>query len=181
MESRNSDIIELLDILYGMVNEAWGVPLGNDKCIIEREKAIEIITDIKNNLPTSVAESKRLVTARDEFIGNAKREAEALRKSAEEQSARLVNEQEVIKIAQRKADAILADAEQKTAELKRAAGEYVDKIMRDAEGSLASSLDVIRKTQVAFRSNSASADIPVPEEKTAIIEEAAPAEEDKEA
>ena len=39
----SNDIIELLDILYGMVNEAWGVPLGNDKCIIEREKAIDII------------------------------------------------------------------------------------------------------------------------------------------
>ena len=26
----NNDIIELLDILYGMVTEAWGVPLGND-------------------------------------------------------------------------------------------------------------------------------------------------------
>ena len=38
----NNDIIELLDILYGMVTEAWGVPLGNDKCIIEREKAVEI-------------------------------------------------------------------------------------------------------------------------------------------
>ena len=67
-----SDIIELLDILYGMVNEAWGVPLGNDKCIIEREKAIDIINDIKAALPTSIAESKRLVAARDEFIFIAK-------------------------------------------------------------------------------------------------------------
>ena len=75
------DIIELLDILYGMVTEAWGVPLGNDKCIIEREKAIEIINDIKASLPASIAEAKRLVSARDEFIGNAKREAEAVRKA----------------------------------------------------------------------------------------------------
>ena len=37
----NNDVIELLDILYGMVTEAWGVPLGNDKCIIEREKALK--------------------------------------------------------------------------------------------------------------------------------------------
>ena len=33
----NNDIIALLDILYNMVTEAWGVPLGNDKCIIERD------------------------------------------------------------------------------------------------------------------------------------------------
>ena len=55
----SNDILELLDILYGMVNEAWGVPLGNDKCIIEREKAIDIINDIKAALPSSISESKR--------------------------------------------------------------------------------------------------------------------------
>ena len=54
----NNDIIELLDILYGMVTEAWSVPLGNDKCIIEREKAIEIINEIKNSLPTAIAEAR---------------------------------------------------------------------------------------------------------------------------
>ena len=55
----NNDVIELLDILYGMVTEAWGVPLGNDKCIIERDKAIEIINDIKANLPKRSASSPR--------------------------------------------------------------------------------------------------------------------------
>ena len=62
--ANNNDVIELLDILYGMVTEAWGVPLGNDKCIIEREKAIDIISEIKANLPSSIAEAQRLVSAR---------------------------------------------------------------------------------------------------------------------
>ena len=88
----DNDVIELLDILYGMISEAYRVPLGNDRCIIEREKAIEIINEIKANLPSSLAESKRLVAARDEFIGNAKKEAEALRKSAEEKAKKLVEE-----------------------------------------------------------------------------------------
>ena len=132
MDNAN-DIIELLDILYGMVNEAWGVPLGNDKCIIEREKAIDIINDIKAALPTSIAESKRLVAARDEFIGNAKREAESLRKSAEEQAAQLVDEQEIVRVAREKSTAMLADAEKKTSELRRLASAYVDDMMRRAE------------------------------------------------
>ena len=94
-----NDVIELLDILYGMISEAYRVPLGNDRCIIEREKAIEIINEIKANLPSSLAESKRLVAARDEFIGNAKKEAEALRKSAEEKAKKLVEEQEIMQEA----------------------------------------------------------------------------------
>ena len=89
----NNDVMELLDILFGMVSEAWGVPLGNDKCIIEREKALKIINDIKAGLPASIAEANRLVAARDEFIGNAKREAEAMRKSAEDRARQLVDEQ----------------------------------------------------------------------------------------
>ena len=148
-----SDIIELLDILYGMVNEAWGVPLGNDKCIIEREKAIDIINDIKAALPTSIAESKRLVAARDEFIGNAKREAESLRKSAEEQAAQLVDEQEIVRVAREKSTAMLAEAEKKTSELRRRASAYVDDMMRKAEEGLNGALLTGRQTQNAFKAN----------------------------
>ena len=149
----SNDILELLDILYGMVNEAWGVPLGNDKCIIEREKAIDIINDIKAALPSSISESKRLVAARDEFIGNAKREAEALRKNAEEQARTLVDQQEIVRTAREKSTRMVNDAELKTAGLKRVASQYVDEIMRQAEESLNTALSTVRQTQNAFKLN----------------------------
>ncbi|MBR1455775.1 MAG: hypothetical protein IJ594_01275, partial [Oscillospiraceae bacterium] len=117
----NHDVIALLDSLYNMVTEAWGVPLGNDKCIIEREKAIDIINEIKANLPSSIAEAKRLVAARDEFIGNAKREAEALRKSAEEKASTMVSEQEVVRVAKARSAELIASAEAKSNELRRVA------------------------------------------------------------
>ena len=146
------DIIELLDILYGMVTEAWGVPLGNDKCIIEREKAIEIINDIKAILPSSIAESKRLVAARDEFIGNAKREAEALRKSAEEKARSLMEEQEIVRAARAKSAEMIASAETKSSELRRVASEYVEQIMRQTEESMNAALATIQNAHNSFRS-----------------------------
>lgn len=154
-----NDVIELLDILYGMVNEAWGVPLGNDKCIIEREKAIDIINEIKSNLPTSIAEAKRLVSARDEFIGNAKREAESLRKNAEEQASKLIDQQEIIRIANERSNQMITEAEKKSNELKRIASEYVDEMMRKAEECLNSALTTVRNTQGAFRSSGVSAPV----------------------
>ena len=152
----NNDIIELLDILYGMVTEAWGVPLGNDKCIIERDKAIEIINDIKANLPTSIAESKRLVSARDEFIGNAKREAEAVRKSAEEKARAMVEEQEIIRVARAKSAELIADAEAKSGELRRVAAEYISGIIGRTEQSMNDALKEIRQIQTAFSAASGS-------------------------
>ena len=147
---KHNDIIELLDILYGMITEAWGVPLGNDKCIIEREKAVEIINDIKANLPTELAEAKRLVAARDEFIGNAKREAEALRKSAEEKARMMVEEQEIVRVARAQSADMIASAEKKSRELRRVASDYVDQMMSEAEKGIADALSAIRGSHAAF-------------------------------
>ena len=146
-----TDVIELLDGLYSMIAEAWGVPLGNDKCIIEREKALDIINEIKAAMPSSLAEAKRLVAARDEFIGNAKKEAEALRKSSEEKAKAMVEEQEVIRVARRKSAEMISSAEAKSAELRRVAGDYVDDVMRRAEESLRSSLETIQTAHAAVQ------------------------------
>ena len=146
------DVIALLDSLYTMVTDAWGVPLGNDKCIIEREKAIEIINEIKSSLPSSIAEAKRLVAARDEFIGNAKREAEALRKSAEDKASTMVSEQEVVRVAKARSAEMIASAEAKSKELRRVASEYVDDMMRQAEESMSTALRTIQDAHNAFQS-----------------------------
>ena len=149
----NNDVIELLDILYGMVTEAWGVPLGNDKCIIERDKAIEIINDIKANLPSALAEAKRLVAARDEFIGNAKREAEALRKNAEEKARSMLEEQEIVRVARARSAEMIASAEARSRDLWRVASEDVDDIMRQTEESLSTALSTVKTAHGSFRSS----------------------------
>ena len=169
----NNDIIELLDILYGMVTEAWGVPLGADKCIIEREKAIEIINDIKANLPSALAEAKRLVAARDEFIGNAKREAEALRKSAEEKARAMVEEQEIVRVAKAKSAEMLSSAEAKSKELRRVASQYVDDIIRQTVESLNGALATVQTAQNSFRSLGVQPQ-PKPQEKTGDAENILP-------
>ena len=39
--------LDIIDMLYNMIAEAWGVPLGNDKCIVERDKALNLLDDLK--------------------------------------------------------------------------------------------------------------------------------------
>ena len=148
------NVIEMLDDLYGMISEAWGVPLGNDKCIIEREKALELISNIKAGLPTSIAEAKRLVAARDEFIDNAKKDAEAMRKSAEEKARLMVEEQEVMRVARARSAEMMASAEAKSKELRRLASNYVDDLMRRTQDSVSSALQELQSTREACRNSS---------------------------
>ncbi len=164
MEDYN-DVMELLDTLSGMVTEAWGVPLGNDKCIIERDKATEIINQIKSGLPTAISEAKRLVAARDEFIGNAKREAEALRKTAEEKARSMVEQQEIVRVARQQSAEMIASAEAKSNELRRMASEYADGIMQNAEEALRAALEDVTGKHTQFRAAGGGRSVVTPQKK----------------
>ena len=146
MSEKNVEVMELIETLYSMVTEAWGVPLGNDKCIVERENVLEILNEIKTRIPVELAEAKRLVSARDEFIGNAKREAESIRKNAEDKARAMLEEQEIVRVA-----------EYKSKELRRVANEYVDEILRRTEETVGSALKSINQSRASFRSLAGSA------------------------
>ncbi|MCD8066387.1 MAG: hypothetical protein LUE15_04305 [Oscillospiraceae bacterium] len=144
--------LELLDMLYTMVTEAWGVPLGNEKCIIERDKAMNLLDEIKNQLPSELAEASRLVSARDTFINNAKREAEAIRKSAEDKAKEMVEEQEIVRAARVRAAEITTAAEKRSKGLYRVANEYVDDALRRTEEAINTALNEVHTSRASFRS-----------------------------
>lgn len=153
-----NEVMDLIEELYTMVSEAWGVPLGNDKCIVERDKVLNMLEDIKAQLPVELSEAKRLVSARDEFIGNAKREAESIRRAAEEKARSMVEEQEIVRIARARSSELMATAENRTAELRRVAGEYVEDLLRRTEESLSAALGEVRNSHNQFRSATGAAE-----------------------
>ena len=160
----SSRIPELLEMLHAMITEAWGLPLGAEKCVIERDKALDLLDEIRAQFPTEIAEAKRLLDARADFVNNAKREAETIRKAAEEHARHLIDEQEIIRISRAKSHDMLSKAETGTAELRRAANEYVDDAMRRTEEMMASSLAEIRESRVKFRQAAkAAAEAPPPQ------------------
>ena len=42
---------ELLDMLFDTVDEAKNVPLSGDKCMLERDKVLDLIDDIRSQFP----------------------------------------------------------------------------------------------------------------------------------
>jgi len=154
-----NEVQELIDMLYNMVSEAWGLPLGAEKCVVERDKVLDLLDEIRAQLPTELAEAKRLVEARNEFISNAKKEAESIRKVAEEHARQMVDEQEIVRSAKAKADSITRSAEEKSIELRRAANEYTDDTLRRTEEAIAEALDEVRQSRSRFRSVASTANM----------------------
>lgn len=186
-----NDVLEMLEGLYALVSEAWGVPLGNDKCIIEREKVLSTLDEIKTKLPVELAEAKRLVSAKEEFIGNAKREAESIRKLAEERARHMVEEQEIMRVSRAKSAEIMAEAEagsremldnaqHRSAELRRVAWEYVDNSLRETEAAVNTALGAISSVRTKFAAlnvpEAVQSPAPAQTEATALTEADVPEE-----
>jgi len=141
----------MLNMLHGMISDAMGVPLGAGKCVVDRDKALDILDEIRGQFPTEIAEAKRLLDARADFINNAKREADAIKHKAEDEARRLIDQQEIIKASRAKSNEMLAYAESSSAELRRAANEYVDDAMQRTEDALSTALNEMKTSRQRFR------------------------------
>lgn len=143
---------DLVNSLYGMVQDAWAVPLGGDKCVIERDRALDLLDELRVNLPSELKMAKDIVDKRNELIAAGKREAEAIRKQAEESARVQISETEVVQQARRKAKEIIGNAEIQARELRRVANEYCEDTLKRAEESVALSLDEVKKARLRFKS-----------------------------
>ena len=68
---------ELLDMLFEMIDEAKSMPLSSDKCILERDKALDLLDEIRAQFPMELAEAKKLIAARTEYIASRRRRRHA--------------------------------------------------------------------------------------------------------
>ncbi|MDD6160865.1 MAG: hypothetical protein PUB51_07035 [Oscillospiraceae bacterium] len=142
---------ELLDMLFDMIDEAKNAPLSSEKCVIERDKALDLVEDIKAQFPVELAEAKKVLNARSEYVAAAKREADEIRKRAEIEASQLVNEAQVMNKARQMANELMAQAEQKAKEVRHSANEYCVDLLRRTEEALADAHAEMRETHAKFR------------------------------
>jgi len=145
-------IDELLDVLYGMVEEAWSIPLGKDKCVIEREKVLDLLDEIRGNLPNEIKAAREIVEKRNEIVAAGKKEADALLLQAEEKARQVLNQNEIVLKAKEKANEIINVTEAKSKDIKTAASAYCDEILKDTEDTVNNTLAEIKKLRAQFRS-----------------------------
>lgn len=143
---------DLVNNLYNMVQDAWAVPLGGDKCVIERDRALDLLDELRVNLPSELKMAKDIVDKRNELISAGKRESDAIRKQAEENARVQVSETEIVQQARRKAKEIVGNAEIQARELRKVANDYCEDILKRAEEAVALSLDEVKKARSRFKS-----------------------------
>ena len=86
-------IEELLDLLYTEIEEAKNAPLSNDRCVVDRDRVLDMIDDVKAEMPVEIKRAKDIEAQRNDYMAAAKQKADRLRQEAEDYAKELLNKE----------------------------------------------------------------------------------------
>ena len=149
MSDRNTE--DIIGALYDMVQDARSVPLAADKCMLERDRVLDMLDEIIAQLPSELKQSRTIVESRNELISQARREAEVIIRQAQEQAKQLVTQEAIYQEAKRRSEELVQQTQNRIDELKKVSNDYMDDALRRTEEVIAQSLNNVRDTRVKFR------------------------------
>ena len=149
MSERNTE--DIIGALYDMVQDARSMPLAADKCILERDRVLDMLDEIIAQLPHELKQSRTIVESRNELISQARREAENVIRQAQEKAKELVTKEAIYQEAVKRSEELVAQTQSRIDMLKKAANQYMDDALKTTEEVIAKSLDEVRDTRMKFR------------------------------
>ena len=150
MNTRNTE--DIIGSLYDLIQDARSMPLASDKCIIERDLALDMLDEIIAQLPGELKQSRTIVESRNELISQARREAESIIRQAQEQAQQLVTQEAIYNEAKRRSEEIALQTQNRVAQIQKAGNSYMDESLRQTEEVIAKALNEVRETRMKFRS-----------------------------
>jgi len=144
------NIEEIISALYDMVQDARAMPLAADKCILERDKILDMLDEVIAQLPVELKQARTIVESRNELIGQARREAETIIHTAQEEAAAKVSEEAIYLEAKRQCQEMVLQTQARMAAVRKASNDYMDDALRRTEEAIALSLDDVKDTRAKF-------------------------------
>lgn len=154
-----TSVEELIEMLFEMVDEAKNVPLMATQCMLDRDRVLDLIEDIRDQLPAEMAEARELVAKRKEYVMSAQREAETITRRAEQEAARMTEEDTVLLHSRKLAADLVRTAEEESRALRRSANDYCEDALRRTEEAVTEACEEIKKSRARFSAAASGADI----------------------
>jgi len=149
MSERN--IEDIIGALYDLVQDARSMPLAADKCILERDKVLDMLDEVIAQLPGELKQSRTIVESRNELISQARREAENILRQAQEQARQMITKEAIYAEAKRRSEEMVGQTQNRINQLRKAGNEDVDDALRRTEETIAQALEEVRETRMKFR------------------------------
>ena len=118
--------------------------------LVSRDDVLGIIDEAMRGLPEEIQRARWLIKERDQFLVEARRDANLIIESARAQAERMVERIEIVREARRVADQMVFDAESDARRLRNEAEDYVAGQLLKFEETLEDILAVTRRGRSRF-------------------------------
>lgn len=146
-----NEINRLIEMLYEKVEDAKSVTLQPGLCKLERDEMLDLLDELKAQIPGEMKRAQELLSAREKFIDDAKREAERIVREADLEAKKKISSSEVSQTAREEAKRILAEAEENSRQLFQMASDYAEDVMSRTEEFMQGGLDSVKESHRRFR------------------------------
>ena len=149
-----NDVNRLIDMLYERVEDAKSPALKPNLSMVDRDEVLDLLDELRAQLPVEIKRAQELLSARDKFVEDAKRDVERMMRQADLEAKSKVSESEVLTAARAKGHDIVTRAEERSREMYRVANDYSEDVLRRTEEAVQMALDEVKQTRVRFRAAS---------------------------
>jgi F0F1-type ATP synthase membrane subunit b/b' len=113
--------------------------------LVNREEFLELLEEAIATLPQELRQSRWLLKERDEFLGQARREADDIIEAGRVRAERMVERTEIMREARRVGQTVVDDADASARQLRHEAEDYVDQKLAAFEVVLERTLGAVQK------------------------------------
>lgn len=140
------EVLEIIDMLEDVVEKSMAIPFMG-RAIVDREELLDLIQEIRLNLPGDLKQAKWVKEERQRILDEANKEAESIIKNAEEKMAGLIDDHEVTQKAYAQANEILTSAQNSARELRLGTKQYADDVLASLETRIMKMAEIVRENR----------------------------------
>ena len=151
-----NDVTRLIDMLYEKIEDAKSPPLKPGFSMVDRDEALDLLDELRAQLPVELKRAQELLAAREKFVEDAKRDVDRMMRQAELDAKAKVSESEVLAAARDRSRRMVAHAEERTRQMYQVTNEYAEDTLARTEEAIQMALTEVQQSRVRFRSASAA-------------------------
>ena len=124
--------MDYLDEMEDVLENSKKLPLTG-KVSIEKARIVDIINEIRLNLPDDIRQAQRILSDHDKIVADAEHKAMGILEAADAEAKMMTNSHELFRRASEQATHIIEEAKKNARDLRAGAAAYVDEKLEDAE------------------------------------------------
>ncbi|ATD54930.1 V-type ATP synthase subunit E [Clostridium chauvoei] len=150
MDKQEANIIELLEYLQEIIENAPKVPITG-KTMVDKKEIDEVIDQIIHELPDQLKKAKWVITEKDRILNDAQKEYENLKKDTLEIMKKNIENHDIVKEAKIRANEIIALAQRDAKAIRLGSREYSNEILTQLDREIENKkIALIKTMQTSF-------------------------------